>query len=202
MSGRIEHIGEATLYLGDWGHSADIAEGGRCSDGPALWERADKGKAGGAMSFNGNKPIPRMETNDDWDQSRPPAELLTACVQHGRFAILWGGNYFADLLPHKVDGCGGTSARRCRHMETVNYGLICRKQPQSGLSMQTTNCLQIASNVFIPRKKPEQVMRWCLGFLPDAQNHPRPLHGQRHYWCCSGSNGPGLHRHRARSQVF
>ena len=33
-------------------------------------------------------------------------------------------------------------------------------------------------------------------------NHPRPLHGQRHYWCCSGSNGPGLHRHRARKSIL
>ena len=162
MSGRIEHIGEATLYLGD---CRDILPTLPKVDAvvtdPPYGIGADKGKAGGAMSFNGSKPIPRMETNDDWDQSRPPAELLTACVQHGRRLSFGVETILPIYSPHKVDGCGGTSARRCRHMETVNWhGLICRKQPQSGLSMQTTNCLQIASSVFIPRKSQS---RSCAG---------------------------------------
>lgn len=34
-----------------------------------------------------------------WDKARPPAETIFAAVKSGRNAIVWGGNYFADLLP-------------------------------------------------------------------------------------------------------
>ena len=176
---RIETIGDCTLYLGDCRDILPtLGKVDAVVTDPPYGIGADKGKAGGAMSFNGSKPIPCMETNDDWDQSRPPAELLTACVQHGRFAILWGGNYFADLLPAQGRWLWWD---KCQTMPSYGDGELA----WTNLPQTTPKRIVYANNKlfadrverFHPTQKPEQVMRWCLGFLPDAQTILDPFMG-------------------------
>lgn len=54
----------------------------------------------GAGGFNGvGKPIPRRCYDDDWDQSRPGKEYFDEILRVGKTVIIFGGNYFADVLP-------------------------------------------------------------------------------------------------------
>lgn len=61
----------------------------------------DKGFSG-SWSFNGGKGIPiarnRYE-DDNWDNERPSKELFNLILEKAHNALIFGGNYFADILP-------------------------------------------------------------------------------------------------------
>ena len=42
-----------------------------------------------------------MHVKKDWDSQRPSAEYFTELQRISKNQIVWGGNYFADLLPPK-----------------------------------------------------------------------------------------------------
>ena len=56
-----------------------------------------KGKAGKASTFS-NK---QHHEKKDWDNERPSLEYFTELQRVSKNQIIWGGNYFADLLPAK-----------------------------------------------------------------------------------------------------
>lgn len=41
----------------------------------------------------------RREYNDDWDSERPTKETIDALLSTSKKAMLFGGNFFADILP-------------------------------------------------------------------------------------------------------
>jgi len=87
-------IGDATLYLGD------------CRDILPTLPRVDAvitdppygiGQDGGAQRTRGSK-----RTNGEkmgWDIERPSYEVFLAMLAAGKVHVIWGGNYFADMLP-------------------------------------------------------------------------------------------------------
>jgi site-specific DNA-methyltransferase (adenine-specific) len=56
-----------------------------------------KGKAGKANTFS-NK---QHHEKKDWDSERPTDEYFKELQRVSKNQIIWGGNYFADLLPAK-----------------------------------------------------------------------------------------------------
>ena len=140
---------------------------------------ADKGKSGAATAFNGSKPMVSAHYADDnWDGERPPAELILQCVAAGNRAILWGGNYFADLLPPQGRWLWWD---KCQTMPSFGDGELA----WTNLPQTTPKRIVLANNQlfaerverFHPTQKPEKVMRWCLGFLPDAETILDPFMG-------------------------
>jgi DNA modification methylase len=66
---------------------------------PPYGIKMDKGFEG-FEGFGGfGKPIYRRRYDDDWDCSRPPKEVFNHIIRTCRLALIFGGNYFADLLP-------------------------------------------------------------------------------------------------------
>ena len=56
----------------------------------------DKGFGG----FGGfGKPIARKQYPDSWDSERPSKEYFDSILKISKSALIFGGNYFADLLP-------------------------------------------------------------------------------------------------------
>lgn len=47
----------------------------------------------------GGEPINVRQYPDTWDAARPDAETFRRILLRSRQAIIWGGNFFADLLP-------------------------------------------------------------------------------------------------------
>ena len=59
----------------------------------------DKGFGG----FGGfGTPIARKQYPDAWDEDRPSREAFAAILLATDLTILWGGNFFADLLPRST----------------------------------------------------------------------------------------------------
>jgi site-specific DNA-methyltransferase (adenine-specific) len=58
---------------------------------------------GGSDGFDGfGPPIARRHYPDIWDKDRPDAQLLELTLARCDKAIIWGGNFFADLLPRST----------------------------------------------------------------------------------------------------
>lgn len=67
---------------------------------PPYGVKRDKG-FGGSEAFGGGKgtSIKRRNYTDEWDSERPSKEVFDTLLSLARESILWGGNFFADLLP-------------------------------------------------------------------------------------------------------
>jgi len=63
---------------------------------PPYGVKRDKGFGG----FGGfGKPVGRREYSDDWDSDRPPKIVFDMMLRVSCNALIFGGNYFADILP-------------------------------------------------------------------------------------------------------
>lgn len=92
---RIERIGDAVLYLGD------------CLEILPTLDKVDAvvtdppygiGEHGGAQRTRGRKGYSKHE-NMGWDTSRPSPIVFDMMRDRSAAQVIWGGNYFADLLP-------------------------------------------------------------------------------------------------------
>jgi site-specific DNA-methyltransferase (adenine-specific)/modification methylase len=94
-------IGNAALYLGDCLEILPTLEKvDAVITDPPYGVGRDKGFEG-FEGFGGfGKPIARKRFEDDkWDLERPKKEIFDLILEKSEFAFIWGGNFFADLLP-------------------------------------------------------------------------------------------------------
>ena len=57
----------------------------------------------GFEGFRGfGKPIKRKSYQDNWDYKRPCPEIFYNILRVGKSVIIFGGNYFADILPQST----------------------------------------------------------------------------------------------------
>lgn len=103
--GQFWRCGDHLLYCGDCNDSLAIDEllkGVKVDlllTDPPYGVKRDKGFSG-ADGFSGKgKAIKRREYDDQWDECRPEKETLLALVARADIAIVFGGNFFADMLP-------------------------------------------------------------------------------------------------------
>jgi len=97
----IVKIGDATLYHGDcMDILPTLGKVDAVVTDPPYGVKRDKGFEG-FEGFGGfGKPIARVRhEDDDWDSERPTKECLDLVVSAGKEAIVFGGNFFSDLLP-------------------------------------------------------------------------------------------------------
>jgi len=165
---RIETIGNATLYHGD---CRDILPTLPKVDlvltDPPYGIGADKGKKG-AISFNGSKPIERAYHPENvWDDQRPESALIVSAVEKGTYAILWGGNYFADYLPATGRWLWWD---KCQTMPSYGDGELA----WTNFNQTTPKKFVYANNKIFadrverhhPTQKPIQLIEWCLNLAP------------------------------------
>jgi DNA modification methylase len=139
---------------------------------------ADKGKKG-AISFKGGKPVDRAWTpHNCWDLQRPKDQIFRMIFEFGCDSIIWGGNYFADLLPPQGKWLWWD---KCQTMPTYGDGELA----WTNLSGATPKKFTLGNNKilaqrherFHPTQKPVALMEWCLGFLPKAKTVLDPFMG-------------------------
>ena len=101
-TGQLWKIGEHRLLCGDSTKAEDVERvmGGEkaalCLTDPPYGVSMDKGFVG----FGGfGKPIARRTYSDQWDKDRPAASAFELMQSNSELCIVWGGNFFADILP-------------------------------------------------------------------------------------------------------
>jgi site-specific DNA-methyltransferase (adenine-specific) len=173
---RVEVIGAATLYLGD------------CRDVLPTLGKVDAVVtdppygilSGSSGSGAGKLKARKLNVADtQWDSAAPDDALLKACIAKGRAAIVWGGNYF-DLPPHRC-ALVWDKQQPWPNFSAAELAWTTLDRPAAMFRLSSSLGDKGEKNPH-PTVKPLELMKWCLGFLPDAATVLDPFTG-------SGSTG-------------
>lgn len=96
----------------------------------------------------------------DWDDGRPPADLFAAMLDAPEVAI-WGGNYFADLLPPSSAWLAWVKPQADTGFSLADMELC---WTNLGFAARTKRLPRRDGNEH-PTQKPVSVMAWTLGFV-------------------------------------
>jgi DNA modification methylase len=109
-----------------------------------------------------------------WDDERPDPETLALVRGAADEAIIWGGNYFADLLPPTSRWLVWDKGQRINQSD----GELAWTSQDAALRILTINRSElIRDHAIHPTQKPVALMRWCLTFAPKARTVLDPFMG-------------------------
>ncbi len=128
------------------------------------------GEHGGACRTRGRPGYSKHE-NLGWDNERPDVKTFDLVLSAGDVAIIWGGNYFADLLPPTM----GWFYWRKLMGGDFSDGELAWTSRQAALR-EFTKCPK-GINKQHPCEKPVELMTWCIGFISDAKMICDPFMG-------------------------
>jgi len=131
----------------------------------------DYGRAGG-FSSHGWGP---WRDNVAWDSERPKPELFAAMLEASKEQIIWGGNYFADLLPPTMRWLAWDKGQR--DFSLADMELAWTSQQKAVRVFTYARGKAVRDGKQHPTQKPVALMEWCLGFLPNAQTILDPFAG-------------------------
>lgn len=163
---RKEVIGECELYLGD------------CREILPLLPKVDAvvtdppygiGEGGGRKHRKSSNA--KVQIKLGWDRTRACGSIIDRLLSCSDEQIIWGGNYYADLLPPKMGWLywqkliGGDFSDG--ELAWTNHDRALKE-----ITYRKTN-----AEMLHPTQKPVRVMRWCLELLPDAHTILDPFMG-------------------------
>lgn len=171
MIRREERIGNQRLLLGD------------CLEVMPLLGRVDAvvtdppygidyGNAGGFSAAHG---WASQKGAAEWDKERPSAEVFAAILGFSKDQIIWGGNYFADLLPPTMRWLSWDKGQR--DFSLADIELAWTSQQKAARVFDYPRGKAVLDGKHHPTQKPVALMEWCLGFLPDAKTILDPFMG-------------------------
>lgn len=109
-----------------------------------------------------------------WDGNRPAPDTFATILQAAPRHVIWGGNYFADLLPPTMRWLVWDKGQRIAQSD----GELAWTSEQKALRIFTENRVAIQNDGAVhPTQKPESLMRWCLGLYPEAGTILDPFMG-------------------------
>ena len=166
---RIETIGNATLYLGD---CRDILPTLPKVDlvltDPPYGIGADKGAAVGGTDASGRYLRRPKQYEGEWDSERPGASEFDALITIASRSIIWGGNYFADLLPK---GGRWIFWDKLNSMPSYSDGELAWTNLDGVSVKKFTQCNNGLASLrdgerSHPTQKPVRLIEWCLNLAP------------------------------------
>jgi DNA modification methylase len=157
---RKEVIGDAVLYLGD---CRDILPTLPKVDAVITDPPYGIGEAAGKNASRGRLAVAKDYGNDTWDNSPVDADLLNAVVSHGKYAVVFGGNYYA--MPATScwlvwDKENGDSDFADCELAWTNLPKAVRRIRYMWNGMLRANGEQRGDH---PTQKPIGVMKWAIG---------------------------------------
>lgn len=162
-----ERIGPHRLFLGDClAVMPSLGKVGAVVTDPPYGIGEDGGRFRDRKG-GGHRVLPKR----GWDAERPSQDIFDMIQDAAPEAIIWGGNYFADMLPPSKGWLywdklmGGDFADGELAWTSLDRAL-----------RKFTMCNKMAGKVH-PTQKPVALMEWCLGFLPDAKTILDPFAG-------------------------
>lgn len=138
-------IGNATLYLGD------------CMEVLPTLPKVDAVITDPPYGIGiASNPVRQMHEKLDWDAATPDESVLSAVIQAGAVAVVWGGNYF-DLPPSQCFLVWDKVQPQDFSLAMCEQAWTNKKSPaklyrQSVLSYRKEH----------PTQKPVELMKWCI----------------------------------------
>lgn len=162
---RIERIGAATLYLGC---AEDILPTLQRVDAVVTDPPYGIGEAAGKNKSRTNLAVARDYGSDDWDNKPISDELLQAIIGAGKWAIVFGGNYYR-MAPASCwliwDKENGQNDFADCELAWTNLPKAVRRIRYMWNGMLRANNEPRGDH---PTQKPVGVMDWCLAQLPEG----------------------------------
>lgn len=101
-----------------------------------------------------------------WDAERPPKEAFDLLRVASRNQIIWGGNYFADLLPATAGWLVWDKGQRINQSD----GELAWTSFDRALRIAMFNRVELMlDGAYYPTQKPIALMKWCISLVPDAR---------------------------------
>ena len=98
-----------------------------------------------------------------WDGKRPDDEIFFHILEKGESHIIWGGNYFADLLPPSMRWLVWDKGQRINQSD----GELAWTSMQQALRICTMNRVELMTDgAEHPTQKPVRLMEWCINLAP------------------------------------
>ena len=165
-----ERIGNQRLILGD---SLQVMPGLGRFDAVVTDPPYGIGRDGQVKTTGGNGGR-KAYAFKDWDVERPPPEVFKRILSLCDEQIIWGGNYFADLLPPSMRWLVWDKGQRINQSD----GELAWTSQQKALRITERNRVALMQDGAVhPTQKPVALMEWCIGFLPDAVTILDPFMG-------------------------
>lgn len=163
-------IGNAELWLGDCREILPhLPKVDACITDPPYGIKRD-GKPQSTSSHGGHKGYEFL----GWDQGRPDGSLMGAVCDAGMQVIVWGGNYFADMLPPTGKWLVWDKGQR---IDQADAELAWTSMP-GALRIFTLNRVAIAVDGAVhPTQKPVALMEWSITQAGNPQTILDPFMG-------------------------
>lgn len=157
---RVEHIGNATLYLGDCREILPtLGKVDAVVTDPPYG--IDYGRAGG---FSASHGWGQWRENVAWDQDRPDREIFDGMLGVSRHQIIWGGNYFTDYLHPSMQWLVWDKGQR--DFSLADFEMAWSSQQKAARIIDYPRARALQDGKEHPTQKPVEVMRWCTELLP------------------------------------
>jgi DNA modification methylase len=167
---RVERIGDCTLYLGD---CLEIMPTLGPVDAVVTDPPYGIGKDGQKQTTGGHGGRKAYEFKG-WDKQRPSKELFDLILNISQDQVIWGGNYFADLLPPTGKWLVWDKGQRINQSD----GELAYTSKAGALRIFTQNRVALLLEGAVhPTQKPIEIMVWSLQQLPDARTILDPFMG-------------------------
>ena len=181
---RVERIGDATLYLGD---CRDILPTLGKVDAVVTDPPYGIGKDGQVRTTGGNGGR-KAYAFKGWDAERPDPSLLAALSGFAPIVVMWGGNYFADMLPATGKWLVWDKGQRISQSD----GELAWTSLPGALRILTMNRVELLTDgAQHPTQKPVKLMQWTLQQVGFPASVLDPFMG-------SGTTGVACVRHGLR----
>lgn len=173
---REERIGGQRLLLGDCLEVMPML--GRfdaCLTDPP-YGTADAWQGGFSASSGWSRQGAMKAKRNAWDAERPAKKAFDQIIALSSEQIIWGGNYFADMLPPSMRWLAWDKCQR--NFTLADFELAWTSQNKAARAFNLSRsqaALDGKDNHATP--KPVALMEWCLGFLPDAVTILDPFMG-------------------------
>ncbi len=103
-----------------------------------------------------------------WDREKPPADLIGEVIAAGRHAIVWGGNYFTDVLPPSSKWLSWDKGQT--DFSLADFELAWCSFGGAARRINYPRALAMQDGKEHPTQKSLIVMQWCIEQLPDRAN--------------------------------
>lgn len=157
-------IGNATLYLGD---CMDILPALPKVD--AVITDPPYGIGADAHAGPENKGWAQWETSG-WDREKPESSVISAVVSAGRVVIVWGGNYFTDILPPTMQWLVWDKGQRGFSLADCEFAWT--SQQNAARVFDYPRALALQDGKQHPTQKPLALMKWCV---EQCKNKPKTI---------------------------
>ena len=132
----------------------------------------DYGRAGG---FSASHGWGQWRENVEWDAERPDPEIFALMLASSRHQIIWGGNYFTDLLPPTMQWLVWDKGQRDFSLADCEFAWSSQRKAARIFDYPRAKALQDGKQH--PTQKPIALMKWCLSFLPETDTILDPFMG-------------------------